>query len=475
MRENFSKILKSPPASKISTAKQMHIPSRAFNSLVNGSSKSITLFLILCFLSSCKGVNPDAENIQESVEAIESEQGMYVKAETSTPLLVVDAGTLHPEDDASGDGLPLEQKLDVPTSEIRSITDREASTGTETGGLTPEQEEEAVIENAMLENQMLLEQERIDRETTIISENLDLFNDMVIQNKRVIFDKVVIRTFEHDLFILADEFISDNSIIQNFSPEQIAKRAQDGRSGGNILIEAISVKGNVKLILNGERGGSVSRRKISNRQLNKLSGRKGRRGQNAVYRNICNEYVAGLFTTGIICGIKCIARPTNGENGEDGVRGFRGFDGKNGGNSGSLLVKAFDTSEFVFAEVKQTPGFGSKGGRGSYGGEGGRGGRPGRDRSKLCYSSTYEGREGDDGDRGKRGEKGKDGEKGTVCIEKISSDKEIRNQKIVVFGNLSLIKVCDETEKNSNCMGKQIAKVELPKDAEENKEGLICY
>ena len=59
-------------------------------------------------------------------------------------------------------------------------------------------------------------------ETIFISENLELSKDTIIQNKKVVLNMVTIQTFEHDLTIIADEFVSNHSMIQNFPEGQKA-------------------------------------------------------------------------------------------------------------------------------------------------------------------------------------------------------------------------------------------------------------
>ena len=55
-----------------------------------------------------------------------------------------------------------------------------------------------------------------EEETTIISENLELTKDSVIQDRKVVLNMVAIKTFEHDLSIIAEVFVSNHSVIQNF-------------------------------------------------------------------------------------------------------------------------------------------------------------------------------------------------------------------------------------------------------------------
>ena len=82
-------------------------------------------------------------------------------------------------------------------------------------------------------------EEILEEEITFISEDMNLKKDTVIQNRKVVLDMITIKTFEHNFFILAEEFISNHSVIQNFSC-------------GNIQVEAGIAKGELRLILNGE-------------------------------------------------------------------------------------------------------------------------------------------------------------------------------------------------------------------------------
>ena len=89
-------------------------------------------------------------------------------------------------------------------------------------------------------------------EITVISGVLELGKDTVIQNKRVVLNMVTIKTFEHDLTIKAEEFISNHSVIQSFPEKPKAKKGKSGRDGGDILIETEIAQGKLQLVLNGE-------------------------------------------------------------------------------------------------------------------------------------------------------------------------------------------------------------------------------
>ena len=264
---------------------------------------------------------------------------------------------------------------------------------------------------------------------TILSENLELFENTTIKNKKVVLDTAKIQTNEYELKIIAEKFISNHSIIQNFPEKQTAEKNNNGKFGGNILIEAKTASGSLKLVLNGENAGAVpKRRDISREERIRLSGLNGRHGRNAVYREFCNESTIFIFSD-TYCWEECVVNPTRGENGRDARQGLPGFNGKNGGNSGSFHLKAQNFLNFHFTEIKKTPGLGSKGGKGSFGGVGGRKGINGRDYKNLCKFKPKSPRNGRDGKIGQRGKDGESGREQKVCLEKISLEETKKSIK----------------------------------------------
>lgn len=261
-------------------------------------------------------------------------------------------------------------------------------------------------------------------EVTIIEEDMELTENAVIQNTRVILNMVTVKTFEHDLIIKADEFISNHSIIQNFEENKKAKKNENGKSGGGILIEANTAKGELQLILNGEKGGYVPGRKLSSSERSNLRGRNGRNGRNAIYREVCDTVTIFIFTVDTYCKDVCMASPKQGEYGGKGKTGLTGFNGKNGGNSGSFHLKAFHLSDFHLTEITNNPGTGSEGGKGSLGGDGGYAGKNGTDTKRLCKHKPSLPKKEKKGSKGKRGSNGKNGVKGKVCLEKLTKESE---------------------------------------------------
>ncbi len=244
---------------------------------------------------------------------------------------------------------------------------RESRVGTE--GLSPVNEPEAnkpsVNEIVIIEttDNVLKEKEIPENEITTIAEDFELTEDTVIKNTRVVLHLATIKTGEHDLVIVADEFLSNHSVIQNFPSKQKAKDQTPGRNGGNILIEAETARGMLKLILNGEDAGPVpAKRSISIEERIKLFGRRGRDGKDAIYHEICKGTPVHIrnFSTEMGfpsvnrilsagekggCRKKCGVPPTEGQPSSDGQRGLPGFDGLKGGDfrffpfKGNLLIR----------------------------------------------------------------------------------------------------------------------------------------
>ena len=196
---------------------------------------------------------------------------------------------------------------------------------------------ESQTENKKIPNITVDEEQISEEELTVLSKDLELSKDTIIQNKKVVFNMVTIQTNEHDLTAIADEFISNHSIIKNFPEEQTAKEKEDGRSGGHVLIKVKTAKGSLLLTLSGENGGFVPQRKLSIREEFQIAGRNGENGYDAVYGTWCRDfYIPTMFGRLVLdrsCWNKCRVHPTRGQDGGNGRQGFTGYDGKRGGNS----------------------------------------------------------------------------------------------------------------------------------------------
>ena len=302
-------------------------------------------------------------------------------------------------------------------------------------------------------------------ETIIISEDLKLKEATIIKSKKVILDMVKIQTFEHSLIIIADEFLSNHSVIQNFKEDERAKKKEDGRHGGNIFILANKASGNLKLVLNGENGGKVSKRKVlTSEERKKLLGSNGKNGRDAIYKKFCITE-RFLILQNRRCRFKCILKQTRGEDGEDGKQGLKGQDGRNGGDTGSFHLKAFDISDFYLEEIKKTKGLGSEGGNGSFGGFGGKAGRNGKDDKNLCGEKLLPPKNGKKGKKGVAGNFGKNGVERLACLEVLKNDYQIYYE---------IQKIIESLKANTNNKSSSLNSVSNLKELK-NKEGLICH
>ena len=53
-------------------------------------------------------------------------------------------------------------------------------------------------------------------EITVITEDLTLKKHKIIKNRKVVLDMVTINTRQYNFIIISEEFVSNNSVIQNF-------------------------------------------------------------------------------------------------------------------------------------------------------------------------------------------------------------------------------------------------------------------
>ena len=200
------------------------------------------------------------------------------------------------------------------------------------------------------------EHEIIQENITVISGDLELRKHLIINSQKVTLDMAKVKTNNYNLAIITSEFLSSHSVIQNFQEGEPAKKREEGKSGGNISILTNRARGDLKLILNGENGGKVSKRKvITKEERKKLLGSNGTNGRDAIYKKFC-ETESFLFLTNRKCRFECVLKQSRGEDGGDGKQGLEGEDGKNGGDTGSFHLQAYDLSSFHLTEVKKNGG-----------------------------------------------------------------------------------------------------------------------
>lgn len=90
----------------------------------------------------------------------------------------------------------------------------------------------------------------------IFPKNFKLTSHMKITNDRVFMSDSVITTEQFNLEIKTRNLIIlEKSYIQGFEPSTKAKHGSDGRSGGNVMIQAMIAEGDLDITMNSEAGG----------------------------------------------------------------------------------------------------------------------------------------------------------------------------------------------------------------------------
>ena len=108
--------------------------------------------------------------------------------------------------------------------------DEKTKTDEEVAEIKSPEEKKTEIDIPLEENSQTEESKEIsEEEITFISEDLELSENTSIQNKKVVLDMVTIKTLQYDLTIIADEFLSNHSVIQNFTDGQKAMKKEHGK------------------------------------------------------------------------------------------------------------------------------------------------------------------------------------------------------------------------------------------------------
>ena len=349
---------------------------------------------------------------------------------------------------------------------LRSINEQEQKSKIHSPTNKKTQPESYKQDQEFLNEELSNEHEIIQENITIISEDLELKKHLIINSQKVVLDMAKLKTNEYNLAIIADEFLSKHSIIQNFPEGQKAKKRKEGKNGGNVSILTNKARGNLKLVLNGESGGFVSKRRVlTKEERQELLGFNGTNGRDAIYKKFC-EIESFLFLTNRRCRFECVLKPTRGEDGGEGKRGLKGEAGRNGGDTGSFHLQAYDLSGFYLTEVKKTAGLGSAGGKGSFGGFGGKAGLNGKDDKNLCGAKLSRPKRGDKGKRGLKGEDGKNGVERLACLEVLDTPFKTNEQILDVINKTAYKKAYKKAFLNKSSFNLEEIK---------NQEGVICH
>ena len=347
-------------------------------------------------------------------------------------------------------------------------TDEDILNETKHQSLNQPKQDSFILSEFEKNNKSEIDHDFIQEKLTVISGSLELEKHTIIKSLKVILDKAVIQTNEYNLSILADEFSSNHSTIQNFKASQTAQAEENGKNGGRVLISSNKASGVLSLFLNGENGGKVKKRFLSKKEREELKGKTGKNGKDAVYQRYCKdihlpiflgplgEFLSQQIVISRKCWWQCSINQTIAEDGGKGKSGLIGFNGKTGGNTGSFHLKTLDTSDFTL-ELKKSVGLGSEGGLGSTGGRGGKAGKNGKDYKNLCGLKLPQAQKGRRGRRGKTGKVGKNGIEKLACIEILDSPKR-NNQEVLDFLNQTINK-----------------KVSVNLDEIKNNKGVLCH
>lgn len=219
---------------------------------------------------------------------------------------------------------------------------------------------------------------------------------------RMFFTKdLALLTMGTKLNLKAKEIYFQNNKIETFPPNQKAALSINGHHGGEIILEADKISGDLTVVLQGEGGGDGQN---ASAMAPAATGPTGAKAQYQQY------HIGGELGFAW----RCIGNPTDGGPGAPGAKGNSGQPGSNGGSTGSMLIKANDVSNFKLVPNKLAgkPGYGGAGGPGQ---PGGAGGAPGSNEafgySDLpCKAATA----GAPGPTGPYGDRGSDGQPGTV-------------------------------------------------------------
>jgi hypothetical protein len=237
------------------------------------------------------------------------------------------------------------------------------------------------------------------------------------------------------LELIASELISEDATLESFSPDKkTAELGQKGRSGGELILRAKKLRGDLFIRGDGQQGGQGESGAVG------ATGSKGSRGPDTVlHEGAPTQVPKGAY---IYRGywFKCDPVRVPGGEGGRGGRGGAGFQGKKGGNSSKILIEVKDPTEGnIF--ISNKPGLGGDGGLGGLGGPGGEGGEPGSiewqmhsstiasgtDLSLFYQCQADHGATGPQGDPGNSGPRGTEGFQAPVCIKMGDSQQGLCN------------------------------------------------
>lgn len=234
------------------------------------------------------------------------------------------------------------------------------------------------------------------------------------------------------LKLTVTEIVSKWGTIETFPESQKARAGTNGRTPGEIRINAERATGRLRIISRGETGGDGLDGSSGQKGALGFAGTSGSWGMNPeLYKVFSRNFIDSFerfmrqypkppgdrewnFTLGEMRRFVCASQPTNGGRGGAGSPGGDGCDGGIGGDSSRVYIAVTENGDFQVS-VSAEPGKAGLAGRIGKGGEGGAGGPPGPlDQAHLCQPA-HEGNRGEPGMDGRQGRIGVAGNKRPFC------------------------------------------------------------
>lgn len=250
---------------------------------------------------------------------------------------------------------------------------------------------------------------KIPRDFFVRKDQSEFTENTLLSVNRIFFEDVPLKTNGFDINIQANELIANKGLIETFSEGEKASLNTEGRSGGNITINANSAHGSLKIFMRGENGGDGAKGSAyASRASDGSPAGDGLLFCDCVGRNCLVQAWTGLQIQGHVC--TCESQGGDAGSGANGLKGNKGLPARNGGSSGNLKINIKDGSGFIVETFKSSGLAGVPG----EGGDGQPGGLGGASSGRKCSGKAGGG--GATGPKGDGGDKAVDGNLGTICV-----------------------------------------------------------
>lgn len=250
---------------------------------------------------------------------------------------------------------------------------------------------------------------KIPRDYVVRKDQSEFLENTTLSVNRIFFDDVPLKTNGFNIEIQANELIANKGIIETFPEGVKANLNADGRSGGNLILNANSAHGSLKVYMRGEHGGDGGKGPaFPSRASDGVGAGEGSLFCDCIGRNCMGPISTEPQIQGRACSCESMGRDAG--NGSNGAKGNKGLSARNGGSSGNLKINIKDGAGFLIETFKA---FGVAGVPGE-GGDGQPGGYGGAKAGGKCSGKAGGG--GATGPKGDGGDKADDGKLGTICV-----------------------------------------------------------